>query len=55
MTISVDGVRRGSVSGSGGTVANSWNLTIGGKGRCDQRRTGCDYFSGDVDYVRVEK
>lgn len=55
VTIAVDGVRRGKVNGSTGTIANSWVLVIGGKSRCDQRRTGCDYFSGNVDFVRVEK
>jgi hypothetical protein len=55
VAIFVDGVRQGRVTGSTGTIANTWVLSIGGKSRCDQYRVGCDYFSGDIDYVRILK
>ena len=29
-------------------------MTIAGKGNCDQVEITCDYFSGDIDYVRIE-
>jgi PKD repeat protein len=51
----VDGVRRSRSTGPTGTIANTWDLTIGGKGTCDQVKTTCDYFVGDIDYVRIEK
>jgi PKD repeat protein len=55
VTMYVDGVRHSRLAGSTGTIANTWELAIGGKTRCDQNRTTCDYFTGDIDYVRVEK
>ncbi len=38
-----------------GAIANGFELTIGGKSACNQRNVGCDYFSGDIDYVRIDK
>jgi hypothetical protein len=29
-------------------------LSIGGKVQCDQIDDTCDYFSGDIDWVRIE-
>ena len=29
-------------------------LTIGGKVDCDQVKVTCDYFAGDIDWVRIE-
>jgi PKD repeat protein len=55
VTMYVDGAFRSRASGTTGTIANTWDLTIGGKGNCDQVRTTCDYFVGDIDHVRVEK
>ncbi len=54
-TFYVDGVRVGRKNGSTGTIDNALPLTIGGKPNCDQVTITCDYFGGDVDYVRVEK
>lgn len=53
VTLSIDGrtvARRGGWTGS---IGNSWPLSIGGKTDCDQIDVGCDYFSGDIDYVAV--
>jgi hypothetical protein len=51
----VDGVRVGHKNGVSGELDNSFPLTIGGKPKCDQVKVTCDYFSGDVDYVRITK
>jgi PKD repeat protein len=55
VTMYVDGVRRSRSSGPTGTIANTWDVTLGGKGTCDQVKVTCDYFVGDMDYVRIEK
>jgi PKD repeat protein len=55
VTMYVDGVRTSRLVGPTGSIANNWELSIGGKSRCDQIQVTCDYFVGDVDYVRVEK
>jgi PKD repeat protein len=36
-------------------IANDRPISIGGKSNCDQRQTTCDYFDGEIDYVRIEK
>jgi hypothetical protein len=40
-------------NGSTGAINNLIPYTIGGKINCDQIVTTCDYFSGDIDYVKV--
>jgi hypothetical protein len=37
-----------------GTIANTRPLTIAGKLNCDQVNTTCDYFAGDLDYLKIE-
>ena len=49
----VDGVRVAIKNGSTGPINNKQPLTIGGKSNCDQIAITCDYFSGDIDYVKV--
>jgi hypothetical protein len=49
-----DGRRTGRNTNPTGTIANTRPLTIAGKGNCDQVEITCDYFSGDIDYVRIE-
>lgn len=44
--------RRAAVTG---TVANDWPVTIAGKGSCNQVTVGCDYFSGDLDRVVLDR
>ena len=51
----VDGARAQVRTGISGTIANDWELVVGGKSRCDGVRVGCDFFAGDIDYVRVQK
>jgi PKD repeat protein len=55
LTMRVDGVLTQQLGGSTGTISNDRELTIGGKGVCDQITVTCDYFAGDIDYVRIEK
>jgi hypothetical protein len=54
VTMLVDGVVTGRNRNPTGTIANTWPLTIAGKGSCDQIKVTCDYFVGDFDYVKVE-
>ena len=51
----VDGTLVRSRQTSMGTIANTKVLSIGGKYYCDQIDVTCDYFSGDIDYVKIEK
>jgi hypothetical protein len=55
VTLHLDGARMARTPGTTAPIANTWPLTIGGKTDCDQAAIGCDYFSGDVDLVRIEK
>ena len=50
----VDGAVTGRNRNPTGTIANTRPVTIAGKGNCDQVTITCDYFSGDIDYVRIE-
>jgi hypothetical protein len=45
------------IKGSIGRIDNKQPLSIGGKSRCDplQASTTCDYFNGDIDWVRIER
>jgi hypothetical protein len=49
----VDGVRVGVKKGATGPIDNTKPFTVGGKLNCDQVHVTCDYFSGDVDYVKI--
>lgn len=51
----IDGVFQGRNRGLTGPIANTKDMYLGGKGECDQITVTCDYFGGDVDYVRVTK
>jgi hypothetical protein len=37
-----------------GPISNTWPLSIAGKVQCDQVQDTCDYFGGDIDWVRIE-
>jgi Laminin G domain len=54
VTMTVDGVVTGRNRNPTGTIANSKPLTIAGKLSCDQVNTTCDYFAGDLDYIKIE-
>jgi PKD repeat protein len=51
----IDGVEVRRLAGSTGNIANTKNLSIAGKSECDQDEVTCDYFVGDIDWVRIEK
>jgi hypothetical protein len=55
VTVLVDGVEVNHKNGSTGTIDNSIPMTVGGKINCDQINVTCDYFSGDIDYIRIWK
>jgi hypothetical protein len=55
VTMYVDGKRTGRSSHSTGNLDNSLPWTIGGKPNCDGTTVTCDYFAGDVDYLRLTK
>ncbi|GAA2700112.1 hypothetical protein GCM10010429_02500 [Micromonospora olivasterospora] len=51
----VDGVRTSRLTGPTGTIANNWQFAIGGKSFCDGVDVTCDYFAGDIDWIRLVK
>jgi len=53
LNIDLDAGQR--TKGTTGWIANSSPVTVGGKLRCDPPEVDCDYFSGDVDGLRIEK
>ncbi|HEY2789397.1 MAG TPA: LamG-like jellyroll fold domain-containing protein [Gaiellales bacterium] len=53
LTLTVDGSVVATARGSTGTISNSRPITIGGKLNCDQVKTTCDYFTGNVDYIKI--
>jgi hypothetical protein len=55
VTMFVDGDWRDQRNNPTGTISNSAPLVIGGKVFCNQVDVGCDYFSGDIDFVRIDK
>ena len=40
--------------GTIGSISNTIPLTIAGKSNCDQIEVTCDYFAGEIDYIRIE-
>jgi Laminin G domain len=53
LTLTVDGKVVDTAKGSTGNISNNRPVSIGGKLNCDQVRTTCDYFTGDIDYVKI--
>lgn len=53
LTLTIDGSRTRRAHGPTGTISNTAPVTLGGKLNCDQVKVTCDYFSGDMDYVRI--
>jgi hypothetical protein len=54
VVMTVDGVVTGRNRNPTGTIANTRPLTVAGKLNCDQIETTCDYFVGDLDYLKIE-
>lgn len=42
------------LNGPTGNFANRFPFTIGGKLECDQVTVTCDYFTGEIDWVKIE-
>jgi hypothetical protein len=42
------------LNGPTGNISNNFPMTIGGKIQCDQITVTCDYYAGDIDWVRYE-
>jgi Laminin G domain len=53
LTLTIDGSVVATAKGSSGTISNPRPITIGGKLACDQVKTTCDYFTGDIDYITI--
>jgi hypothetical protein len=53
LTLTVDGSVVATAKGSTGSISNSRPITIGGKLNCDQVKTTCDYFTGNIDYIKI--
>jgi hypothetical protein len=54
LTLTVDGTLVSTANGPTGTISNPRPISIGGKLNCDQITISCDYFTGDIDYIRIE-
>lgn len=53
LTLTIDGTVVGTAKGSTGSISNTRPLTIAGKLNCDQVKTTCDYYTGDIDYIKI--
>lgn len=51
----VDGVLQTNPQVRTGDIRTSWELSIGGKSRCTSDGVECDYYRGDLDYLRLER
>ena len=54
VSMTVDGTVVARLTGPTGSISNTWPLSIGGKYECDQINVTCDYFVGDIDWIRIE-
>ncbi len=55
VTMTIDGsVTTQSARGVIGPISNTWPLSIAGKWNCNQDTVTCDYFAGDIDWIRIE-
>jgi hypothetical protein len=55
VSLYVDGRLAGRKNGFTGNINNTKPWTMGGKVECDAVRVTCDYFAGEIDYVRMWK
>jgi Laminin G domain len=55
VVMKVDGQVTGRNTNATGSVANTKALTIAGKLGCDQVKATCDYFVGEIDYVKIQR
>jgi hypothetical protein len=50
----VDGKVTATLKHATGNISNTKPLTIAGKGNCDQVTVTCDYWVGEMDYVKIQ-
>jgi hypothetical protein len=55
VTMYVDGKQTRRTNRHTGTLNNTMPWTVGGKPNCNGGTVDCDYFAGDVDYLRLIK
>jgi hypothetical protein len=55
VSVWIDGVEVNRVVKASNHIDNDKNLSIAGKSVCDQVEVTCDYFVGDIDWIRIEK
>jgi Concanavalin A-like lectin/glucanases superfamily len=53
LTLTIDGKVVATASGSTGNISNTRPITIAGKLECDQVSTTCDYYTGDIDFIKI--
>ena len=53
LMLTIDGSVVDTAHGSTGNISNTRPVTIGGKLNCDQINTTCDYYTGDIDWVKL--
>jgi hypothetical protein len=52
-SLRIDGQLIGSRTKDVGDITNTWPISIAGKTQCDNVKVWCDYWSGDMDYIRI--
>jgi hypothetical protein len=55
LQVIVDGAAGRLRGGTTGPINNNRPVNIGGKSNCDGVTVGCDYYSGDIDWVSIVK
>ncbi len=53
VSITIDGVTR-RATGPTGAISNGYPVSVGGKTACNGTTVGCDYWIGEMNYLRVE-
>ncbi len=55
VTMTIDGTKVRRASGATGAITNNFPFTIGGKSKCAGSTVSCDYWVGQMDYVRIAR
>lgn len=51
----IDGVKIASRNVRTGAINNTKPFVVGGKSRCDNVQISCDYYTGQIDYIRITR
>ncbi len=54
VTMTIDGTKTRRGFGPTGNISNTLPFAIGGKSKCNATTVTCDYWVGEMDYVRIE-